>query len=73
MLLFCVQATFARGEEEEAVEHSVIQQYTPTKLIGKGRFYIKWFNNLYMETESTFAKVKQSRQIFFTFSKIRAV
>lgn len=66
LLLFCFQATFAQEEEEETVERSVIQQYTPSKLIGKGQFDIKWFNNLYTETESTFAEGKQPRQTFFT-------
>lgn len=45
---------------------SNIQQYTPSKLIGKGQYDLKWFNNLYTETESTFAAGKQPRQTFFT-------
>jgi len=45
---------------------SVIQTLTPSKLISKGQFDIKWFNNLYTETESTFAEGKQPRQTFFT-------
>ncbi|WP_103069628.1 hypothetical protein [Aquimarina sediminis] len=45
---------------------SVIQTLTPSKLIGKGQFDIKWFNNLYTQTESTFSDGKEPRQTFFT-------
>ncbi len=45
---------------------SNIQQYTPSKLIGKGQLDVKWFNNLYTETKSTFADGTQPRQSFFT-------
>lgn len=45
---------------------SNIQQYTPSKLIGKGQVDIKWFNNLYTQTESTFAEGTQPRESFFT-------
>lgn len=45
---------------------SNIQQYTPSKLIGKGQVDIKWFNNLYTQTESTFSEGTEPRQSFFT-------
>ncbi|MDC8002962.1 hypothetical protein POV27_02805 [Aureisphaera galaxeae] len=45
---------------------SVIQTLTPSKLIGKGQFDIKWFNNLYTQTESTFSDGTEPRQTFFT-------
>lgn len=45
---------------------SNIQQYTPSKLIGKGQWDLKWFNNLYTQTESTFSDGKEPRQSFFT-------
>lgn len=45
---------------------SNIQQYTPSKLIGKGQVDIKWFNNLYTQTESTFAEGTQPRESYFT-------
>lgn len=45
---------------------SNIQQYTPSKLIGKGQWDLKWFNNLYTQTESTFTDGKEPRQTFFT-------
>ena len=52
--------------QDSVQTRSNIQQYTPSKLIGKGQFDLKWFNNLYTETESTFAVGKQPRQTFFT-------
>ncbi len=45
---------------------SNIQQYTPSKLIGKGQWDLKWFNNLYTQTESTFSDGTEPRQTFFT-------
>ena len=45
---------------------SNIQQFTPSKLMAKGRWDIKWFNNLYTETESTFSTGDIPRNNFFT-------
>jgi len=36
--------------DEPAQQQSNIQQYTPSKLIGKGQWDVKWFNNLYTQT-----------------------
>ncbi len=55
--------TFAQDDEQEK---SNIQQYTPSKLIGKGQVDLKWFNNLYTQTESTFTDGKEPRETFFT-------
>ncbi len=70
-LLLTASTSFAQDmedkmdkEDEEAISN--IQQYTPSKLIGKGQVDIKWFNNLYTETESTFVDGEQPRQTFFT-------
>ena len=52
--------------DEPKQEQSNIQQYTPSKLIGKGQVDIKWFNNLYTQTKSTFSDGKEPRQSFFT-------
>lgn len=52
--------------QDSLPQKSNIQQYTPSKLIGKGQYDLKWFNNLYTETESTFASGTQPRQTFFT-------
>ncbi|MBU2995486.1 transporter [Cellulophaga baltica] len=51
---------------ENKKEKSNIQQYTPSKLIGKGQIDLKWFNNLYTQTESTFSEGSEDRQTFFT-------
>ncbi|TKD60988.1 hypothetical protein [Flavobacterium sp. ASW18X] len=50
----------------DAHAQSNIQQYTPSKLIGKGQWDLKWFNNLYTQTESTFSEGKEPRESFFT-------
>nr|WP_089886876.1 hypothetical protein [Kriegella aquimaris] len=54
------------GSQNDPQQTSNIQQYTPSKLMGKGQWDVKWFNNLYTETKSTFADGKQPRQTFFT-------
>ncbi|TSE07808.1 MULTISPECIES: hypothetical protein [Aquimarina] len=54
------------AQDEEEQQGSVIQTLTPSKLIGKGQFDIKWFNNLYTQTESTFSDGDEPRQTFFT-------
>jgi hypothetical protein len=71
-ILLTTTASFAQDEmkdkeaDEPKQEQSNIQQYTPSKLIGKGQVDLKWFNNLYTETKSTFADGKLPRQSFFT-------
>jgi hypothetical protein len=63
-VLFC---TLFNGFSQDSLQQkSNIQQYTPSKLVGKGQYDVKWFNNLYTETKSTFASGKQPRQTFFT-------
>ena len=47
---------------------SVIQTLTPSKLIEKDQYDVKWFNNLYTQTESTFSEGTEPRQTFFTSS-----
>ncbi|AIZ40556.1 MULTISPECIES: transporter family protein [Cellulophaga] len=64
VLVLATSFGFAQDEEEK----SNIQQYTPSKLIGKGQYDVKWFNNLYTQTESTFSEGKEPRQTFFTSS-----
>ncbi len=53
-------------KDEPAQEQSNIQQYTPSKLIGKGQWDIKLFNNLYTQDDSTFEDEVGLRQNFFT-------
>ena len=54
------------SQDDEDSQKSVIQEYTPSKLLDKGQWDIKWFNNLYTQTESTFSDGKEPRQTFFT-------
>lgn len=51
--------------DKTAQQGSNIQNLTPSKLIGKGQWDVKWFNNLYTETENTFSG-DIPRNVFFT-------
>ncbi|WP_350286301.1 hypothetical protein [uncultured Croceitalea sp.] len=66
-LLLISSATFAQdtNDSNDNQARSNIQQYTPSKLIGKGQWDLKWFNNLYTETEDTFSG-DIPRNSFFT-------
>ena len=66
-LLFTSSFSFAQDANDiDEPEQSNIQQYTPSKLIGKGQWDVKWFNNLYTQTKSTFSDGDEPRQSFFT-------
>ena len=65
VVLFGLFSWAITAQDEEA-EGSVIQTLTPSKLIGKGQFDLKWFNNLYTQTESTFTDGTEPRETFFT-------
>jgi hypothetical protein len=58
------------SQEDEDTKRSVIQEYTPSILLKKGQWDIKWFNNIYTETEDLFGpngtKREIPRQTFFT-------
>nr|WP_299487579.1 hypothetical protein [uncultured Allomuricauda sp.] len=56
-------AVFAQDDQTGG---SNIQNLTPSKLIGKGQWDIKLFNNLYTQDDSTFESDKGIRQNFFT-------
>ena len=65
--LFTIGA-FAQDDTDED-QGSVIQNLTPSKLIGKGQVDIKWFNNLFTQTRQLDANedvVDIDRQNFFT-------
>lgn len=66
--LLCLVAFsgFSQDDTEQETTGSVIQTLTPSKLIGKGQFDLKWFNNLYTQTESTFTDGPEPRETFFT-------
>ncbi len=53
-------------QDDTDTQKSNIQTYTPSKLLNKGQWDIKWFNNLYTQTESTFTEGREPRQTFFT-------
>ncbi|NND63205.1 MAG: hypothetical protein HKN48_08425 [Flavobacteriaceae bacterium] len=64
--LLCFVFTHTIAQETEEETGSVIQTLTPSKLIAKGQFDIKWFNNLYTQNESTFSEGTEPRETFFT-------
>lgn len=56
-------------EENEEPQKSNVQTYTPSKLLKKGQWDIKFFNSIYTQTEQTDAGSKSqkiARQNFFT-------
>lgn len=57
-------------EEELVEEQSNIQNYTPSKLLEKGKWDIKWFNNLYTQTRrnSNGENFDEPRSNYFTTS-----
>ena len=52
----------------QAQNTSNIATYTPSKLLSKGQWDIKWFNNMYTQTKSTFSTGTEPRSNFFTSS-----
>jgi len=57
------------SQETEETTKSNIQEYTPSKLLKKGQWDIKFFNSIYTQTESTdegSTSVTIPRQTFFT-------
>jgi len=63
---------FIGFSQDDESAGSVIQTYTPSKLLKKGQWDIKWFNNLYTETKDLFGPNGDKRDIprntFFTSS-----
>lgn len=70
ILLSTSLTTTYSQEDSTAVEQSNIQNYTPSKLLEKGKWDIKWFNNLYTQTEGEYEGIKTDvpRSNFFTTS-----
>ncbi len=73
-LLFVASMSFAQEEmkDDEMMDEpaqSNVQQYTPSKLLNKGQWDIKFFNGLYTQTKQTDGGSKAqdiARQNFFT-------
>ena len=63
LLLACFSAM---AQDDPDQSGSNIQNLTPSKLVAKGQWDIKWFNNYYTQDESTFADEDGVRQNFFT-------
>ena len=56
------------GQEDIDADKSNIQTYTPSKLLNKGQWDVKFFNNLYTQTKGISKGVKSDikRETFFT-------
>lgn len=71
-LLLLFSSTFYGFSQQDSttVSQSNIQNYTPSKLLEKGKWDVKWFNNLYTQTreESNGIKRDVPRSNFFTTS-----
>ncbi len=68
-VLLCFVFSIAIGQEETETTKSNVQEYTPSKLLKKGQWDIKFFNSIYTQTEQTDAgstSVTIPRQTFFT-------
>ena len=65
-LVLVINANALAQEKEDT--KSNIQTYTPSKLLNKGQWDIKFFNNLYTETKATNNGVKadKARETYFT-------
>ncbi|MBJ6367998.1 transporter family protein [Snuella sedimenti] len=71
LLVFIGVTYFGFSQENtKASQRSNIQTYTPSKLLSKGQWDIKWFNNLYTETKAINNGVKsdKARETYFTSS-----
>ncbi|WP_430411593.1 hypothetical protein [Kordia sp.] len=70
LTLLFVSYSFAQDQDDEtADEKSNIQEYTPSKLLKKGQWDIKFFNSIYTQTERTdenSTSVTIPRETFFT-------
>ncbi|MGB6268375.1 MAG: transporter [Olleya sp.] len=67
IVLLALSITFASFSQEDQPETtSNIQTYTPSKLLSKGQWDIKFFNNLYTQNESTFTSGTEARETYFT-------
>lgn len=70
IVVFAFLSYIGFSQEDQSSQKSNIQTYTPSKLLNKGQWDIKWFNNLYTETKGINNGVKADmlRQTFFTSS-----
>ena len=68
LLVLALVISLAGYTQDEDTQKSVIQEFTTSILLKKGQWDIKWFNNLYTETRSTFNgnEADIPRNTFFT-------
>ena len=67
LTLLCVLAfSIMSFAQEKESNRSIIQEYTPSILLKKGQWDIKWFNILYTETRATFGGNESDRYISVT-------
>ncbi|SEL62310.1 hypothetical protein SAMN04487910_2828 [Aquimarina amphilecti] len=67
-LFLCLTITFGFAQDDDA-DVSNIQEFTPSKLLKKGQWDVKFFNSIYTQTERTDSRSKSvtiDRQTFFT-------
>lgn len=67
LAIFFLASCILGHSQVDSKGKSNILKYTPSKLLEKGQIDIKWFNNLYTQTKSTFNDSKD-RESFFTTS-----
>lgn len=68
-LMLCFVFSVMIGQEENETTKSNIQEYTPSKLLNKGKWDVKFFNSIYTQTKQTDSGSKPitiPRQNFFT-------
>lgn len=66
LLLIAIATSITGFSQEDEASGSNIQTYTPSKLLSQGQWDIKFFNNLYTQTESTFTSGAEARETYFT-------
>lgn len=69
ILVFTSFTFLGFSQDDPDVQKSVIQEYTPSKLLKKGQWDIKFFNSIYTQTEQTDSRSNSqdiARQTFFT-------
>ncbi|MBD3864062.1 transporter family protein [Olleya marilimosa] len=66
LLLIAIATSITVFSQEDEASGSNIQTYTPSKLLSQGQWDIKFFNNLYTQTESTFTSGTEARETYFT-------
>ncbi|NJB83093.1 DUF547 domain-containing protein [Wenyingzhuangia aestuarii] len=64
------QNSAVKTKENTSTALSNIQTFTPSKLLAKGQFDVKWFNSVYTQTRQTLGESSEAidipRQSFFT-------